>query len=354
MIRTALGALAIVVGVAAPALMPAPVGGPTAPLRAAPAAAPPVRLVPGGMMRTVLVWSLPVFPNPPSNLATGGHSTLDRIAYAVEGAESSHGRNPLMWRADLRGPQGPMQVAALAAVDVGGGDRFDVDQNRALGRAYLARMYQRYGNWGDTLLAYNWGPGNLDSWIRAGRPPGWLSANTFSYVTRVLSESNAPASHGILPPQRASQPPPPGVRAATIADRGLRRRVVDNNRLIERLRAFLDGDPHSLAAGDMATRRRLRQVGAKLVFAVIREVSRRPGYDNFKPARGRTTTPDIAASRLIAALLVAKLEDENASLALVDSHRRQRSLRAQSRETAPARRVRSEPLANRATSSPAG
>src|SRR6266446_6305739 len=35
----------------------------------------------------------------------------DRVAYAVEGAESSHGRNASMWRTNLEGPQGPMQVS---------------------------------------------------------------------------------------------------------------------------------------------------------------------------------------------------------------------------------------------------
>src|SRR5258708_40319557 len=95
---------------------------------------------------------------------------LDRVAFAVDGAESSHGADLRMWRPEPSGPQGPMQVTAAAAVDVGGGDRFDVAENRILGRAYLARMYRRYGNWPDAIAAYNWGPGNLDAWIGGGRP----------------------------------------------------------------------------------------------------------------------------------------------------------------------------------------
>src|SRR5580693_6700158 len=80
---------------------------------------------------------------------------LDRVAFAVDGAESSHGADLRMWRPEPGGPQGPMQVSAAAAFDVGGGDRFDLAQNRALGRAYLARMYRRYGNWQDAIAAYN-------------------------------------------------------------------------------------------------------------------------------------------------------------------------------------------------------
>src|ERR1043166_3912544 len=86
---------------------------------------------------------------------TPSRRELDRIAYAVDGAESSHGTNPAMWRPNPAGPQGPMQVSEKAARDVGGGDRFDVAQNRIIGRAYLALLYRRYGNWLDAVSAYN-------------------------------------------------------------------------------------------------------------------------------------------------------------------------------------------------------
>ena len=97
---------------------------------------------------------------------------LDRIAYAVDGAESSHGKDLTMWRPDPSGPQGPMQVSEPAAADVGGGDRFDPTENRAIGRAYLEHLYRRYKNWRDAIAAYNWGMGNVDSWVKAGRPAG--------------------------------------------------------------------------------------------------------------------------------------------------------------------------------------
>ena len=114
---------------------------------------------------------------------------LDRIAYAVDGAESSHGTNPAMWRPNPAGPQGPMQVSDKAARDVGERDRFDIAQNRAIGRAYLALLYRRYANWPDAVSAYNWGMGNLDSWIRAGRPWQRLLPAVAMYSRRVLTES---------------------------------------------------------------------------------------------------------------------------------------------------------------------
>lgn len=122
---------------------------------------------------------------------------LDRVAFAVDGAESSHGADLRMWRPEPSGPQGPMQVTAAAAWDVGGGDRFDLAENRALGRAYLARMYRRYGNWPDAVAAYNWGPGNLDAWIGAGRAPGKLPLTVERYRNRVLREATMAGAHVI-------------------------------------------------------------------------------------------------------------------------------------------------------------
>jgi hypothetical protein len=115
---------------------------------------------------------------------------LDRVAFAVEGAESNHGTDPQMWSPDTNGPQGPMQVSAAAAADVGGGDRFDERENRALGRAYLAQMYRRYGSWPDAVAAYNWGPGHMDSWISGGRPFDKFPLAVEMYRFRVLVGSS--------------------------------------------------------------------------------------------------------------------------------------------------------------------
>jgi hypothetical protein len=82
-----------------------------------------------------------------------------------------------------------MQVSAAAAADVGGGDRFDETQNLALGRAYLAHMYRRFGSWPDAIAAYNWGPGRMDSWISGGRPTDKFPVPVQRYRNRVLVTS---------------------------------------------------------------------------------------------------------------------------------------------------------------------
>ena len=94
-----------------------------------------------------------------------------------------------MWRSDPSGPQGPMQVSEAAAADVGGGDRFNSTENRALGRAYLVQLYRRYKNWPDAIAAYNWGMGNVDNWISAGRPSDKFVASVAAYLRRVLHDS---------------------------------------------------------------------------------------------------------------------------------------------------------------------
>jgi hypothetical protein len=131
--------------------------------------------------------------NGPGRLVPGSGAVLDRVAFAVDGVESSHGIDPRMWRSDPKEPQGPMQVSAAAAADAGGGDRFDEAENRALGRAYLARMFRRYRSWADAVAAYNWGPGRMDLWIGGGRPIDKLPPGVARYRTHVLVASGLEA-----------------------------------------------------------------------------------------------------------------------------------------------------------------
>ncbi len=94
-----------------------------------------------------------------------------------------------------------MQVTEAAATDVGGGDRFDTEQNRQIGRAYLAQLYHRYGNWPDAIAAYNWGIGNFDAWVKAGRPADRAPVEVSSYLGRVLHDS------GLCEGASANRPP---------------------------------------------------------------------------------------------------------------------------------------------------
>ena len=63
------------------------------------------------------------------------------------------------------------------------------DQNQLMGRAYLAQMYLRYGNWADAIAAYNWGRGNMDLWIAGGRDLEQLPLDVARYVARVMRDA---------------------------------------------------------------------------------------------------------------------------------------------------------------------
>src|SRR4051794_9195478 len=150
---------------------------------------------------------------------------LDRVATAVDGAESSHGKDIAMWRPDPAGPQGPMQVSEAAATDVGGGDRFDMEQNQLIGRAYLTLLHQRYGNWPDAVAAYNWGIGRMDAWLKAGRPPDKLDGGVAAYLRRVINESGlcaAPMEVRQRSGEPVARPADASIAAACIAGEGWR------------------------------------------------------------------------------------------------------------------------------------
>jgi len=106
---------------------------------------------------------------------------LERIAYAVAGAESSYGRNPAMWRPNLAGPQGPMQVSEKAANEWAREnkiDNFQVDQlfdpktNLEAGSWYLRRALDHWQSESEplpfALAEYNAGASRVQRWVKGG------------------------------------------------------------------------------------------------------------------------------------------------------------------------------------------
>lgn len=236
---------------------------------------------------------------------------LLRIAGAVEGVESSHGTDPRMWKPNLAGPQGPMQVSEIAALDVGGGDRFDTAQNREIGRAYLNILYRRYGNWTEAVAAYYWGPGNLDRWIAAGRPLADVSDGLRAYLARVAQQLRAtPVS---LP--TTSLPASPGMpQSSDIKDPALRRTLSRNAAIIEQLQGYLDELVNAAALVDRDEKRAM--------LATIRKVAARPGYEEFGLA-GADRQIELKGLKDIVAVLIFRLKEEDLAIAMVDRHRQQ-------------------------------
>ena len=87
-----------------------------------------------------------------------------------------------------KGAMGPMQLMPGTARDLGV-DPTNPFANIEGGSRYLDQMMKKYGDQETALMAYNWGPGNVDRWVAGGRK-GPVPAETRTYVQRVLSRLN--------------------------------------------------------------------------------------------------------------------------------------------------------------------
>jgi soluble lytic murein transglycosylase-like protein len=89
------------------------------------------------------------------------------------------------------GAQGLMQIMPNTAKQPGFGvkplkDAFDPQENVRFGTEYLSAMQNRYGNTRDALIAYNWGVGNTDKWLKAGANIDKLPKETRNYFSSVM------------------------------------------------------------------------------------------------------------------------------------------------------------------------
>ena len=126
------------------------------------------------------------------SLVPGNVGALDYIAFAVDGAESSHGSDRNMWRPEPDGPQGPMQVSAAAAEDVGGGNRFDTVREPSALAGLILPIFIDGMRIGPTLSPPIIGdPVGMDAWIGAGRPSDKFPMTVSLYRMRVLFGSAA-------------------------------------------------------------------------------------------------------------------------------------------------------------------
>lgn len=87
-----------------------------------------------------------------------------------------------------KGAMGLMQLmpdtwAGLRVRHALGRDPYDPRDNILAGAAYLREMFDRYGNVGAMLAAYNAGPGRYDEYLSTGRP---LPAETRNYVAAIF------------------------------------------------------------------------------------------------------------------------------------------------------------------------
>lgn len=87
------------------------------------------------------------------------------------------------------GAQGRMQVMPATSRDPGFGIRpakeGDVEDLARVGKEYYAKMLERYGDPKVAAIAYNWGPGNTDNWLKSGAGIDKLPRETRNYVANM-------------------------------------------------------------------------------------------------------------------------------------------------------------------------
>lgn len=83
------------------------------------------------------------------------------------------------------GALGVMQLMPGTAKDMGVKDPFDPDQNIAGGVRYAKMMLEKYQDPRLAAIAYNWGPGNTDKWLKSGADISKLPKETRNYVANL-------------------------------------------------------------------------------------------------------------------------------------------------------------------------
>lgn len=121
--------------------------------------------------------------------APGGMANLyDDVEYWESGGKQN--------AVSKAGARGVMQLMPGTMKDPGFGVtpmRDDSEaENRRAGRDYLDAMYRKYGDEATALAAYNWGPGNVDKWLKKGGDPAKLPAETKKYIGNILGGKASP------------------------------------------------------------------------------------------------------------------------------------------------------------------
>lgn len=89
-------------------------------------------------------------------------------------------------------------------------DPTNAEQSIVASGEYLTQLQKKYGNWPDALRAYNWGPGNLDAYLKYGKGakgqvipdetknyPGQVLARSAALTGRALTDVSLPESDGM-------------------------------------------------------------------------------------------------------------------------------------------------------------
>jgi len=139
---------------------------------------------------------------PRQPMARTGNPMIDAVI------QTESGGNPNA--VSPKGAKGLMQVMPGTNSAPGFGvapakDGSETERTR-VGQEYLTALTQKYQNPTLAAIAYNWGPGNTDMWLKSGGDYNKLPAETKQYVSAVMTRS-AVNGMGGQQPQQAQQAP---------------------------------------------------------------------------------------------------------------------------------------------------
>ena len=147
---------------------------------------------------------------PQINQAASQYGVRPELAAGMLSQESGGDPNAV----SPAGAQGIAQLQPGTARDLGVSDPKDPGQAIPGGVNYLGQMIRKYnGNETLGLMAYNWGPGNVDNWIKSGADPAKIPAETRNYVQKVNGYASSGQPQQTSPraaPQPNGMPPMPG------------------------------------------------------------------------------------------------------------------------------------------------
>lgn len=123
------------------------------------------------------------------NAASEAHGVPVNFILGVMRQESNFNPNAV----SKAGAQGLMQLMPGTAKDLVVTNSFDIQQNIDGGTRYLKQMHKQFGNWEHALMAYNWGPGNVQKWLKNG---GAVPQETREYVAKILGQSTGQSNAG--------------------------------------------------------------------------------------------------------------------------------------------------------------
>lgn len=134
----------------------------------------------------------------------------------VEQVESRGNQNAV----SPKGARGVMQLMPGTMRDPGFGVTPPRDnseaENRRVGQEYLDAMHGRYGDQKLALMAYNWGPGSVDKWLKNGQNPNAVPKETRDYVSKIMgpnamaiAPNSATAPALLIQPQQPRDPVAP-------------------------------------------------------------------------------------------------------------------------------------------------